>query len=125
MGLERHGYPVMDIGKMIFQPLIKLTFTRADVVCLKEFSASHYDGACRQLSQVGGSIYGMQQEMDALGKTEIQRVMEFREIDLLAKVTEQFYVSQDSRTGSEVQNLHLGLLRALDEINKEYKRQNI
>jgi hypothetical protein len=110
----------MKNGKIIFQPLVTLIFSKADVERLMALSANHYDWTCQKTGQVGGEIYGMWAELDLLDKPEVERVMQFRQIDLLAKVTEQLYEPKDAIAA----DLHRNLIRALDQINEEYKRVN-
>jgi hypothetical protein len=99
----------MQIGKMIFQPLVTLVFTRVDVEHLMRLSAEHYDGTCRRLSECGGAIFGMMNELTMLDKAEVGRVMNFGDIDVLAKVT----IARD---------IHSKLAAALGLINKGYEQ---
>jgi hypothetical protein len=111
----------MKIGKVTYKPMITLIFTKTDVDILMSCSAAHYDGKCRQAGEYGGIIYGMNNEFKLFetdaDKTEIERRMEFRDIDLLAKVTEQVYKVKERGAG----NLHSDLARALEHINSEYR----
>ena len=114
----------MKISRMVFMPLVTLLFTRADVERLMQLSAEHYDWNCNKAGQVGGVIYGMWVELDSLDKPEVERTMNFREIDTLAKVSEQFQIPKDDVARDIQSELVRALARALELINGEYRRAN-
>lgn len=109
----------MQIGKMIFQPLVTLVFTRVEVEHLMRLSAEHYDGTCQRLSECGGVIFGMMNEINVLDRAEVTRVMQFRDIDLLAKVTEQLYIPKYPLA----RDMHDKLTKALRMINERYEQE--
>src|SRR5579872_273794 len=92
--------------------MVRLVFTRADIECLMRLSARHYDHACLCSGQCGGIVFGMRIELDLLDSDEVERALKFREIDLLAKVTEPV-CSKDPL----VHSLRFVLLQAMSQIN--------
>lgn len=82
----------MKLTQIRFTPSAELAFEREEVELLMRLSKSHYDAHCRQVGQVGGFLYGLNNryvmevpEVVALGNTVS---LSFREIDTLCKILE-------------------------------------
>src|SRR5271157_5170730 len=55
----------MKLLRMWYAPSAEVEFTWTEVECMILFSERHYDHKCRELSKVGGDLYGMRNKFDA------------------------------------------------------------
>jgi hypothetical protein len=111
-------------SEIVFEPKARVTFTAAEIKVLMVASEQHYDGKCKAAGNIGGEIYGMSIEAEWLQDkprqsetVTVTRVMTFRQLDLLAKVTE--YFGTTGVHGDPVlRDLHWNLNRLLSALNK-------
>ena len=67
-------------------PEAHVVFTDAEIALLVECSAHHYDAACKEASQVGGFLHGIQTR--AKHSSGLPYPLSCSELDLLSKVLE-------------------------------------
>lgn len=79
----------MKIAQIVLQPKVKIYFTKEELGLLTKLSQTHYDGNCKRLSEIGGSIYGLNNFMPIRGRGVESGMMAFSEVDLCCKVCER------------------------------------
>jgi hypothetical protein len=126
-----------EISKVQFDPRVVISFTVAELDVLMKCSAAHYDLTCREMSAVGGTIYGLRNRTLAFVEVRDQHgdcsaglsndaveswPLSFHEVDLMAKCCEIFVA------GTEYARVQTGLYRtfkaAMKRMGEESERVN-
>lgn len=100
----------MQVEKIVYRPMAALIFSAEDVSVLMECSAAHYDWKCKQAGKVGGFVYGLMNRVD---QSKAEAVMEFGEIDIMAKIVEM----PPAHLRPQAARLRLSLSRTLHQLN--------
>lgn len=96
----------MEMKRVVYIPEAEITFTPEDLRLLSDLAESHYDHTCRSAGQLGGFLYGLR---IASNGHIVTQCLKFREIDILAKITEMSH---------EARHLHAGFSRILKTLNE-------
>jgi hypothetical protein len=94
-------------------PAVRVQFSKGEVEVLVECSKNHYDGVCRSLGQRGGKIYGLNNQIILCPDREAETDLQFRDLDLLCKVTEPYTTLH---TDGQVK-LHIYLVGLLNQLS--------
>lgn len=78
----------MKLSCITFKAACQLTFTKEEVELLMKLSASHYDAHCREVGQVGGFLFGLNNRISILTDAVSEPTLSFREINTLCKILE-------------------------------------
>lgn len=98
----------MKLQSIEFEPKACLLFSRRNLEELAASASRHYDGECRRANERGGLLYGL---FNLLGNGSycVSLPLAFREVDLLAKISEAVF-------GGE--RLHAQLRQVLKVLNE-------
>lgn len=97
-----------------YEPKWMIRLTSSDVQLMTEASKSHYDEKCRDLSALGGTIYGFNNQLEwAQPEAFIEVEVSRRDVDIFCKVLELAYLIRDCRPLSF--NLQSSLMQLLHE----------
>jgi hypothetical protein len=105
----------MKLDYFFYQVQTEVVFTEADVDAAMRCSQRHYDAKCRSLSEVGGFLYGMKNQVR--GEAGATRGFSCQELDTLQKVLEQ-------AQGSEEVSLYHAVREVFASARKESERVN-
>lgn len=115
----------MHFEKFLRKPSVVVSFTLEELNLLMWAASMHYDFTCKEAGHLGGFLYGM--DIHAKLGAELRpaelptHTLDFRQIDLLAKISESLVASDRV---PKLETLHRMLLHLLEELNKEYLRLN-
>lgn len=116
----------MHFEKFVRIPSVVVSFTLEEINLLMYASSSHYDATCKAAGRLGGFLYGMEIRIKMGAEFSPDEplpthTLSFRQVDLLAKISEPIVVSQEP---PKLVALHRMLLHLLEELNREYLRLN-
>jgi hypothetical protein len=108
-----------EIVKVKFEPRIVIKFSLAEIDALMKLSAAHYDGTCRAMGKVGGTIYGLRNYVSVLSTASAESYpLSFHEVNLMAKCCE-IYDAADIPEGA---TLYATFTAAMKLMNQEEAR---
>lgn len=101
-----------------FRVEVRVRYGKKELAQLMKFSAEHYDAKCRSLSQPGGFLYGMKNQ---LGDDKFAEwPLSTQDLDLLCKVTEPLL-----RGDADKVSLHQSLRELLFNADAKYRELEI
>lgn len=111
----------MEKQRPTLVPRANLIFTPEEVELMLKCSAHHYDGLCKSFSREGGLLVKMKNRFSWAEEGELPvHELFFREVDTLAKITENRFPGQEK----EIFALHFSLMTVLQDLNYEAVRVN-
>jgi hypothetical protein len=104
----------MKLTEISFRPRANVEFSPEEVSVLMKCSHHHYDGRCQDASLHGGFLYGISNSLNA-GKADA--VLDWDEIDTLAKIVEVGQYLKDAEEQKLAFFLNLQLRKTLHALN--------
>jgi hypothetical protein len=116
----------MEIIKVVYVVELNLTFTREEISLLFACAGRHYDMKCQAAAQPGGVLWGLRNHLphgsDDLPTDIAERFFTFREVDLMAKITERPGFSHEET--ERMVSLHWQLRNVLHQFNELSRKAN-
>ena len=112
----------MRLDTLFYRPFVIIEFSATEMSAMMDLSDIHYDYECKQASKPHGLLYGLNNRI--LFSEDHEKVLThplcFREVDLLAKVTE----IATTQYASVTVPLHVQLCQLLGQMNDAASKVN-